>query len=247
MKRFVIRFSVAAALAIMTACGGGGGGSTPTTPTPPPPAPPQPNRNPVINSVSVNPTFGIATFTTYTFASSASDPDNDSLTYTWDLAGNPRTGASQTIVFINGGDFGGTVTVSDGQGGSASQSVSFTSASTTGSWIGSIPVTIGPRPMSLTMTQSTTSGATTANWNIPAVALAGILDPAAPNGIDASGRVTLRFKITQGTGFLDFTFTGQMQTSGRSIVGSVSGSGSVGSRGHSRGRALSRECAEANG
>ena len=37
--------------------------------------------------------------------------------------------------------------------------------------------------------------------------------------------MTLRFKITQGTGFLDFTFTGQMQTSGRSIVGSVTGSG----------------------
>ena len=75
------------------------------------------------------------------------------------------------------------------------------------------------------MAQSSTSGATTATWSIPTVSLAGILDPASPNGIDANGRVTLRFKITQGTGFLDFTFTGQMQTSGRSIVGSVSGSG----------------------
>ena len=226
MKRFVQRFFIAAAVVIVAACGGGGGGSsTPTSPTTPTTPAPQPNRNPVINSVSVTPTFGIATFTTYTFASSASDPDSDSLTYTWDLAGNPRTGASQTIVFINGGDFSGTVTVSDGKGGTASQSVNFTSASTTGSWTGNIPFNIGPRPMSLTMTQSTTSGATTANWNIPAVALGGILDPASPNGIDAGGRVTLRFKITQGTGFLDFTFTGQMQTSGRSIVGSVSGSG----------------------
>ena len=221
MKRFI----VAAALVIMAACGGGGGGSsTPTTPTTPTTPAPQPNRNPVINSVSVNPTFGIATLTTYTFASSASDPDNDSLTYTWDLAGNPRTGASQTIVFINGGDFSGTVTVSDGKGGTASQSVSFTSASTTGSWTGNIPFTAGPRPMSLTMTQSTTSGATTANWSVPSLSTTGILDPAAPNGIDANGRVTLRFKITNGP-FLDFTFTGQMQTSGRSIVGSVSGSG----------------------
>jgi hypothetical protein len=225
MRVFVKHLVVAGAVVIMSACGGGGGGSTPTTPTTPTTPAPQPNRNPVINSVSVNPTFGIATFTTYTFSSSASDPDGDSLTYTWDLAGNPRTGASQTIVFSNGGDGSGTVTVADGKGGSASQSVSFTSASTTGSWTGNIPFAIGPRPMSLTMTQSTTSGATTANWSIPAVALAGILDPASPNGIDASGRVTLRFKITQGTGFLDFTFTGQMQTSGRSIVGSVSGSG----------------------
>jgi hypothetical protein len=211
----------------VAACGGKGNSTptTPTTPTTPVPPTPQPNRNPVINSISVNPTFGIAALTTYTFASSASDPDNDTLTYTWDLAGNPRTGASQTIVFSNGGDFSGTLTVTDGKGGSISQSVNFTSASTTGSWTGNIPFSIGPRPMSLTMTQSTASGATTANWNIPAVALAGILDPASPNGIDANGRVTLRFKITQGTGFLDFTFTGQMQTSGRSIVGSVSGSG----------------------
>lgn len=221
---FAKRAVIAAALVVMTACGGGGGGSTPTNPTPPPPAPPQPNRNPVINSVSVNPTFGIATFTTYTFASSASDPDNDSLTYTWDLAGNPRTGASQTIVFINGGDFGGTVTVSDGKGGTASQSVSFTSASTTGSWTGNVPFSSGARVMNLNMTQSTTSGATTADWSVPSLSTTGILDPAAQNGIDANGRVSLRFKITNGS-FLDFTFTGQMQTSGRSIVGSVSGSG----------------------
>ena len=213
-------------LALVTcvaACGGGS--STPTTPTTPTTPAPQPNRNPVINSISVNPTFGIAALTTYTFASSASDPDNDTLTYGWDLAGNARSGASQTTTFINGGDFSGTLNVTDGKGGSISQSVNFTSASTTGSWTGNIPFSIGPRAMSLTMTQSTTSGATTANWNIPAVALGGILDPASPNGIDATGRVVLRFKITQGTGFLDFTFTGQMQTSGRSIVGSVSGSG----------------------
>lgn len=224
MKRFVNRFSVAAALVIMSACGGGGGGTPAPTPTPTPPPAPQPNRNPVINSVSVNPTFGIATFTTYTFASSASDPDGDSLTYTWDLAGNPRTGASQTIVFSNGGDFSGTLTVSDGKGGSASQSVTFTSASTTGSWTGNVPFSTGARVMNLNMTQSTSSGATTANWTVPSLSTTGILDPAAPNGIDANGRVTLRFKITNGP-FLDFTFTGQMQTSGRSIAGSVSGSG----------------------
>ena len=183
------------------------------------------NRNPTINSVSLTPTFGIATFTTYTFASSASDADNDTLVYSWDLAGNPRSGASQTIVFTNGGDFSGTVTVSDGKGGSSSQSVVLTSASTTGTWTGDIPFAIGPRGMTLSMTQSSNSGATTANWSIPAVSLAGILDPAGFQGIDANGRVTLRFKITQGIGFLDFTFTGQMQTAGRSSVGSLTGSG----------------------
>jgi plasmid replication initiation protein len=58
--------------------------------------------------------------------------------------------------------------------------------------------------------------------------VSGNLDPASPNAIDANGRVVLRFKVTQGGSFSDFTFTGQMQTSGRSIVGSVSGSGFAG-------------------
>jgi hypothetical protein len=222
MKRFLKQFCVAAALLTIAACGGSG--STPTTPTTPA-TPTQPNRNPTINSISVTPTFGIAALTSYTFASSASDADNDSLTYSWDLAGNTRTGASQTIVFTNGGDFSATLTVSDGKGGSASQTVTFTSATTTGTWTGNIPFNIGPREMTLTMTQSTSSGATTANWSIPSVNLGGILDPAGQQGIDANGKVTLRFKITQGIGFLDFTFTGQMQSSGRSIVGSLSGSG----------------------
>jgi hypothetical protein len=219
----MLAVSSLAIIVLVTACGGGkGSSSTPTTPTP---STPQPNRNPTINSVSVTPTFGIATFTTYTFASSASDSDNDTLNTSWDLAGNARSGASQTIVFTNGGDFSGTVTVSDGKGGSASQSVPFTSASTTGTWTGDIPFNVGPRLVTLSMTQSSTSGATTANWSIPTVSLAGILDPAGLNGIDANGRVTLRFKINQGIGFLDFTFTGQMQTSGRSIVGNMNGSG----------------------
>jgi hypothetical protein len=91
-----------------------------------------------------------------------------------------------------------------------------------------VPFNIGPRQITVSMTQSTSSGATTANWSIPSVSLAGILDPAVQNGIDANGRVVLRFKITQGFGYLDFTFTGQMQPSGRSIVGSLSGSGFTG-------------------
>ena len=205
----------------VAACGGGGS-STPTTPTTPATPAPQPNRNPVINSISVNPTFGIAALTTYTFASSASDPDNDTLNYTWDLAGNPRSGASQTIVFINGGDFSGAVTVADGKGGSVSQSVPFVSASTTGTWTGNLPFTVGPRLMTMVLTQSTTSGATTGTW--ASNGLSGNLDPAAQNGIDANGKVTLRCKVRQGS-FSDFTLTFQMQPSGRGLVGSVSGSG----------------------
>lgn len=173
----------------------------------------------------MNPTFGIATFTTYTFSSSASDPDGDTLTFTWDLAGNARTGASQTIVFSTGGNGVGTLTVTDGRGGSASQTVTFVSATGTGTWSGDIPLAVGGRPMSMTLTQSTSSGTITGTWSIPAISVNGNFDPAAPNAIDATGHVVLRFKVTQGGSFNDFTFTGQMQTSGRTIVGSVTGSG----------------------
>lgn len=220
------RMPVVAMLLVLSACGGGS--TAPTTN--PPVAPPvtQANRNPTINSISVNPTFGIATFTTYTFSSSATDADNDTLTYTWDLAGNPRTGASQTIVFNNGGSAAGTLTVTDGRGGTASQTVNFVSGTGTGTWSADLPLAIGNRPMSATLTQSTTSGTITGTWSLPALGVSGNLDPASPNAIDANGRVVLRFKVTQGGSFNDFTYTGQMQTTGRTVVGSVSGSGFAG-------------------
>ena len=217
-----------AALIMLAACGGSSGGSTPTPTQPSTPAQPQANRNPTINSISVNPTFGIATFTTYTFASSASDADGDTLTYTWDLAGNSRTGASQTIVFSNGGNGVGTLTVTDGRGGSASQSVQFVSGTAGGSWTGDLPLAEGPRPLTATLSQSSTTGAVTGTWNLPARGVVGNLDPASPNAIDATGRVVLRFKVTSGGTFNDFTFTGQLSTSGRTITGSVSGSGFAG-------------------
>jgi len=216
------RLLVVAVLVCLSACGSSS--PTPTTPTSPP-TPPAANRNPTINSISVNPTFGVATFTTYTFSSAATDPDGDALTYTWDLAGTARTGASQTIVYSNGGDGVGTLTVTDGRGGSASQSVTFVSGSGSGTWSGDLPLAEGLRPVTATLTQSSSSGTITGTWTLPARSVVGNLDPASPNAIDASGRVVLRFKVTSGGTFNDFTFTGQMASTGRSINGSVTGSG----------------------
>jgi hypothetical protein len=120
------------------------------------------------------------------------------------------------------GDFSGSLTVSDGKGGSVSQSVGLTSASTTGTWTGNLPFTVGPRLMTVVLTQSTTSGVTTGTWT--SNGFSGNLDPAVQNVIDANGKVTLRCKVLQGA-FSDFTLTFQMQPSGRSLVGSVNGSG----------------------
>ena len=128
-------------------------------------------------------------------------------------------------MFVNGGNFTATLTVTDGRRGSASQSVNFTSGTGTGTWTGNLPLAEGPRPVTAVLTQSSTSGAITGTWNLPARSVVGNLDPASPNAIDANGRVVLRFKVTSGGTFNDFTFTGQLSASGRTIDGSVSGSG----------------------
>src|SRR3954471_7362154 len=117
-------FAIGISLFVFTGCGSGGGGppsspSTPTTPT----APAAPaNRAPVINALNFAPAFGIAQLTQFSFNASASDPDADGVTYSWDVGGNAFTGSSGTIVFSTGGQSTARVTVSDGKGGTVSDS-----------------------------------------------------------------------------------------------------------------------------
>jgi hypothetical protein len=211
---------IPAAIAIfMIGCGGGGGSSTPTNPTPTP----QANRNPTISSVTVTPTFGVQDFGQFTFNAAASDADNDSLTYTWDLAGNPRVGQTAQIgPFVNGGDFTGNVTVTDGKGGTASNSVQFIVGTMTGTWRGGVFNTTALPSFQMTLTQAAGlfSGSITTGIGNGQVGPTGALAT-----INGSGLVTMRIKVAP---FTDFTMTGQMDTTGRRVTGSVSGSGFTG-------------------
>src|SRR3954470_17563661 len=149
-------FALGISLFLLTGCGSGGGGtpSSPTTPTTPTaPA----NRAPVINALNFAPAFGIAQLTQFSFNASASDPDADGVTYSWDVGGNAFTGSSGTIVFSTGGQSTARVTVSDGKGGTVSDSRTFVVGSMSGQWSGIVDTTSCTgitKPMTATLVQN---------------------------------------------------------------------------------------------
>jgi hypothetical protein len=203
-------------LVAVLSCGGKDGG-TPTTPTPPAP-PPQQNRVPVITSVTVTPTFGIADLQAFSFNAIASDPDGDALSYAWNAAGNPESGAAPPpIIFVSpGGSGSATVTVTDGKGGTASSSVNFTVGSMSGAW----RVDTGPlNGATFQLTQG--GGIVTGSFSLPGIGN-GTTDPAQPGQINTGGTLAMRVKVGA---FTDFNMNGAMDTSGRRVVGSLQGSG----------------------
>jgi immune inhibitor A len=208
----------------LVACGGGGSSSTPVTPTPTPT--PQANRAPVINSMTFTPSFGIANLTTFNYSAAASDPDGDAVTYNWNIAGSVSSNASGTLVFASGLNTVAGLTVTDGKGGSVSDSRPFVVGSMTGSWTG----TLAGVPFTMNLTQPA-GGTVTGTWNLPGTPFSGNLDPAALNRIDANAAVTLRCKVTAGGGpggFDDFSLNGTMDPTGVRVSGGVNGSGFTG-------------------
>lgn len=230
MRHLVVSMAAAVTFAGLAAgsaacSGGGGGSSSTTTPTPT-------NRSPSITSMSFSPSFGIQQLSTFSYSAGATDADGDSLTYAWDIAGNARTGASGSISFTNGGSGTARVTVSDGKGGSASDTRTFTVGSMTGRWVGTVDLnTCLPgvvKPVDATFTQSNTvvTGTVTLAEGLcsfqPGTAPT---DPAEPGTINAAGTISIRVKIGQ---FTDVYFRGDMQTSGTRITGGLFGSGHTG-------------------
>ena len=113
-------------VALIAACGGGSGGSQPVAPEPPA------NRIPVASAGAAQ-TVSAGTAVTLD-ASASSDPDGDSLSYAWNLAG--PAGSTATLATPTTarpsftpdlpGTYVATVTVADGRGASASATVSIT-------------------------------------------------------------------------------------------------------------------------
>jgi PKD repeat protein len=78
-----------------------------------------PNQSPMV-SITRNPTGNVTTGTSVAFTATASDPDGDPLTYTWDF-GDSGTSTQQnpSHPYSAAGTYSAKVTVSDGHGGTA--------------------------------------------------------------------------------------------------------------------------------
>lgn len=204
-------------LVLMTACGGGKSSSpSPTAPSTPTP-PVQQNRAPQITSMNFAPAFGIMGQTQFAFNASASDPDGDTLTYAWDVAGNAFTGTNGNIVFTTGGSGTARLTVTDSKGLTVSDTRNFTVGTMTGGWL----VTSGFLAGATFNLTQTTAGNVTGSFSLPGIGN-GNTDPAQPGRIDSNGALTMRVKIGP---FTDFNMNGTMDNTGVRITGSLHGSG----------------------
>jgi hypothetical protein len=208
------------ALLLTGACGKSSNGS-PTTPTTP--NTPQANRAPQVTSATVTPASGITTLTTHVFSASATDPDGDALSYTWDFGnGTSAATAGASVVYNNANTttYQAVLTVTDGKGGTVTSTVPITSAALAGTFTGTL---IGA-PLSVTLTQYL-GGLVSGSWEIPSLGFVGEVGPAGePGTIDANGRFELRFKVRVGS-FVDFYYRGTMDNTGQTLTGTLHGSG----------------------
>jgi PKD domain len=198
----------------ITACGGDSGGS-PSSPSTTPTTPAPTNRAPVISNITISPSWGVSQLTTFNYSASASDPDNDALTYTWDIGGVSRGGSSGSITFTGGGTGTFRLTVTDGKTGSTTDSRTVTVGSMTGRWVGS-GVSLGSFSMQLNQAMGVVTGTYSDAEG------SGGTPSDLPGSINSSGVLVLRIKQAP---YRDWTFSGQMDQGGRRITGTMQGSG----------------------
>ncbi len=209
------------------ACGSSSSSSNPNSPSTT-----STNHNPAITTLSVSPSFGVSSLNTFTFSGAATDADGDALTYTWTYGGATSTGTSVTATLAGDGSITVRLTVTDTKGGSATDTRAVTLGTMTGTWSVAFANCNGAstnpaNPFTLVLTQ-TTAGVVTGPMTMPvavcnaSAGTTGQTDPADPGSITAAAAVRLRIKVGA---FIDFTLTGTMDSTGRKVTGTTSGSG----------------------
>jgi hypothetical protein len=114
------------------------------------PAEPTLNGTPTV-SVSVSAEIGLQAATVFAFTAQASDPDGDTLTYSWDFGDqSTATGSAVTHLYQASGQFTARVNVSDGRNTVSGQAL-VTVKNLTGAWVDD-PVTQGSCTSQLTLT-----------------------------------------------------------------------------------------------
>ena len=203
------------------------------TPNQPDDTPTQTNRSLAISSVSVSPSLAVSGLTTVTMTAAATDADNDSLTFTWTFGGTTATGATVSRTLTGDGNVTVQLSVSDGRGGTATDSRTVTVGTMTGTWFQTDqfpnraePCGAGPgeQPGVLTLQQNGTSVTGTLFYPGPWCGITPqtggtFIDPVT---IDAQGNFSApRIRVVSGTvgAFFDFSLTGKMDATGRKITG----------------------------
>jgi hypothetical protein len=169
------------------------------------------NSAPVAGTVAVNPSTALASSTAVTFtAQGASDPDGDTLSFTWNFGdGSTGTGSPVTKTYANAGTFNVSVEVSDGKK-TATAAGSVTVRNLTGNWVGTISLSGSSVSFAMILTQT---GANVSGT---------YADPFGPGTVagTVSAGGAVRLVATQ-PGFVPTTFQGTADAAINNISGTV--------------------------
>jgi len=169
------------------------------------------NAAPTAGTISVSPTgTGLQGATAFTFtAQGASDPDGDSLTYSWTFGdGGTASGQTASRTFTSAGSISVNLSVSDGKKSATAAAVNVDVRNLTGTWRGDIAGF--PFTFVLTQSGSSVSGSYSDEDG-----------PGTVTGTVSSPR-TVNLTVNQPP-FTPFTFTGTADASINTISGSVFG------------------------
>jgi hypothetical protein len=185
------------------------------------------NHPPTITSVVANPT-SVSTGAVSTITCNASDPDGDTLSYTWSATGGTISGTGSQVNWTapsSSGTYTITCTVSDGKGGTASSSVNVTvtsggaNQSPTISSLTANPITVSTGGVSIiTCTASDPDGDTLSyTWTATGGTISGSGSSVSWTAPNTPGTYTINVAVSDGYG-------GSVQGSTNVVVNAVSNS-----------------------
>ena len=187
------------------------------------------NHPPIAGTISVSPTgTGMAGQTSFTFtAQGASDPDGDSLTFSWDFGdGATGSGANTSHTYNNAGSFTVALSVSDGKKSVSAPSTSVTvGPNLSGTWAGGREATFGCG-ISVAFSQNGTTLTGNMTFTSPCTGTITLASASASALVHPSTVTwtTSSFTFTQGTTVfpgLVIRFSGPTNTGGTSMTGTI--------------------------